>query len=208
MGGARDAGGRVTGEFMIDTFSGQRLDLDDPRPEQIDIEDIASALSKVCRFGAQATTFYSVAQHAVLVQRLVIDAGHTDLALAALHHDSHEAFTEDIPSPLKRKMKDGGNAVYTEVCDALDRMIAVRFGFSFPEPASEAEAAIKRADEKARVMEARGVFRAAATSIEAAVSLSTADLQSLDEHDAALLPDAARNLFVDAHHAAVARASE
>ena len=172
----------------IDTFTGRRLDFDDPAPEQIDIEDIASALSKVCRFGAQATTFYSVAQHAVLVQQLTTLAGHPELALAALHHDSHEAFTADIPSPLKRKLRDEDNHVYDGVRDALDLVIAEHFGFAAPKKGSEAARIIKRADEQARVMEARGVFPAAAPSIESAVSLTASDLESLDELDVPLLP--------------------
>jgi uncharacterized protein len=77
--------------LILDTVSGRKLDLDDPKPDQICLEDIASALSKVCRFGAQPKRFYSVAQHAVHVSRMVEDGGRPDLALAALHHDSHEA---------------------------------------------------------------------------------------------------------------------
>jgi len=55
---------------VIDTASGVRLDLDNPRLEDIRIEDVAGGLSKVCRFGAQALEYYSVAQHTLLVQRL------------------------------------------------------------------------------------------------------------------------------------------
>jgi hypothetical protein len=75
---------RATKPYVIDTASGARLDLDNPRPEDIRIEDVAGGLSKVCRFGAQAREYYSVAQHALLVQRLVVEAGHSELALAAL----------------------------------------------------------------------------------------------------------------------------
>jgi 5'-deoxynucleotidase YfbR-like HD superfamily hydrolase len=62
---------------------------------------LPGALAKICRFGAQTKHFYSVAQHALLVRRLVLDAGHDDLELIALHHDSHEAFVGDLPTPLK-----------------------------------------------------------------------------------------------------------
>ena len=90
--------------YVIDTASGVRLVLDNPRPEDILIEDVAGGLSKVCRFGAQPLEYYSVAQHALLVRRLVVESGYPELALAALHHDSHEAYLCDIPSPLKSKI--------------------------------------------------------------------------------------------------------
>lgn len=63
---------REMATFVLDTFSGRKLNLSDPEPDQIAVEDIASALSKICRFGAQARHFYSVAQHAMLVSDLVI----------------------------------------------------------------------------------------------------------------------------------------
>ena len=58
--------------YIIDTASGARLNLDDPRPGDIRIVDVAGGLSKVCRFSAQALEYYSVARHALLVQQLVV----------------------------------------------------------------------------------------------------------------------------------------
>src|SRR5215211_9476558 len=101
--------------YAIDTASGVRLDLDNLRPEDIRIGDVAGGLSKVCRFGAQARKYYSVAQHALLVRRLVVEAGHPELALVALHHDSHEAYLCDIPSPLKWKIRKA-TTVYIDTC--------------------------------------------------------------------------------------------
>jgi len=78
---------------VLTTYSGRQLDLDNCTPQAIFIDDIASALSKICRFGAQARRFYSVAQHALLGQDILLgDLGRADLSLFALHHDSHEAF--------------------------------------------------------------------------------------------------------------------
>jgi hypothetical protein len=68
--------------YVIDTASGVRLDLDDPRPENVRIEDVAGGLSKVCRFGAQPLEYYSVAQHALLVRQLVVETGYPELATA------------------------------------------------------------------------------------------------------------------------------
>jgi len=139
--------------YRIDTASGVRLDLDNPRPEDIRIGDVAGGLSKVCRFGAQARKYYSVAQHALLVRRLVVEAGHPELALVALHHDSHEAYLCDIPTPLKRKIAKATN-VYNETCSTLDRVIAEAFGFEWPEQGSPERRAIKHADNQALLMEA------------------------------------------------------
>jgi len=109
----------------IETHTGGFYDFAFPLPEQIELEDIAYALSKVCRFGGHCARFYSVAEHAVNVRRLVREHGRPDLGLAALHHDSHEAYIGDIPSPLKRSL---GVAV-EEVALAADMAIARWLGF-------------------------------------------------------------------------------
>ncbi len=113
---------------VLDTASGRKIDLDQPDPSQISLEDIAGGLSRICRFGAQAVRFHSVAEHAVLVSRLVADGGHPQLGLAALHHDSHEAYVCDIPKPLKRKLSAAGDHTYDEVCEALDTAISAALG--------------------------------------------------------------------------------
>ena len=118
---------------VLTTYSGSQLDLDEVTPDVIFIEDIAAALSKICRFGAQSRVFYSVAQHAVLVQRiLVTDLQRPDLSLYGLHHDSHEAFAGDLPSPLNAKIDAEGNDAYKRLCDHLDDAISTAFGFSIP----------------------------------------------------------------------------
>src|SRR5919112_4269396 len=133
---------RATKPYVIDTASGVRLDLDGPQPEDIRIEDVAGGLSKVCRFGAQAREYYSVVQHALLVRQLVANSGHPELALAALHHDSHEAYLCDIPAPLKRKIRARTN-VYDEACKTLDLVIAEAFGLEWPEHGSLQQRVIK-----------------------------------------------------------------
>ena len=107
----------------------------------------------MCRFGAQASDYFSVAQHALLVQWLVVESGYPELALAALHHDSHEAYLCDIPKPLKRKIS-AYTDVYDETCKALDCVIAEAFGFELPREGSQEKAIIKRADIQALLMEA------------------------------------------------------
>jgi hypothetical protein len=71
---------------------------------EVQIEDVAGGLSKVCRFCAQAREYYSVAQHAMPVRRLVVEAGHSELALVALNHDSHDT-TERVGGRDRRSVR-------------------------------------------------------------------------------------------------------
>lgn len=103
----------------IETCTGVMFDYSDPRPEDVSLTDIAFALSNTCRFGGHVP-FYSVAEHALLVRRLVIEAGHPELGLAALHHDSHEAYMGDVPTPLKRLLGDA----YYRIADEVDVAVA------------------------------------------------------------------------------------
>jgi len=116
----------------ITTATGRRVDYVRVGPEDIDIEDIATALSRECRFAGHCKHFYSVAQHSVLVSRLVPE----ELALEGLLHDASEAYLKDIPSPLKSLLPD-----YREIEARFDRAIRRRFGL--PETPSPE---IKRAD--------------------------------------------------------------
>jgi hypothetical protein len=81
------------------------FDFDRPQADQVTVGDIARALGNTCRFGGHVPRYYSVAEHALLVYELVKRAGFpADVCYAALHHDSHEAYTGDVPTPLKRKL--------------------------------------------------------------------------------------------------------
>jgi hypothetical protein len=114
----------------IETFTGLLLDYTDPQPDQIDLRDIARALAYSCRWAGHCSTYYSVAEHAVRVRARVIEAGHPELALAALHHDSHEAYVGDWPTPLKRVLDGSG---YRDLVDKIDVAIADAFGFRVSE---------------------------------------------------------------------------
>lgn len=83
---------------IITLRSGQRVDLLDPQPEQIRIDDIAHALSHICRWGGHGRTFYSVAEHSIILSYHVSDP------LWGLLHDATEAYVGDMVRPLKRVM--------------------------------------------------------------------------------------------------------
>lgn len=83
--------------IILTTRSGRRIDLTNLQPGDIGLADVASGLSKCCRFAGQMRHFYSVAQHAILVSRLVPDR----YRLIALHHDDTESLMGDISRNLK-----------------------------------------------------------------------------------------------------------
>ena len=114
------------------TRSGRHFDFADPQPDQIDILDIAQALANEYRYAGHVRRFYSVAQHSVLVSRIVPAA----TALEALLHDAAEAYCKDIPRPLKALLPD-----YRAIEARVDVAIRARFGL----PAEES-AEVKRAD--------------------------------------------------------------
>ncbi len=184
--------------YVIDTASGVRLDLDDPRPEDVRIEDVARGLSKICRFGAQPIEYYSVAQHALLVRQLVREAGHPELALAALHHDSHEAYLCDIPKPLKRKISAITDA-YERVCDEFDIVIAGAFSFELPKKGSSEEAAIKSADKHALLIEATRLLPDSGEALHRDLGIRDEELRGLAPMEEPMSPDQAEAEFLRVH---------
>jgi len=116
----------------IVTSTGVRFELLAPTVEMIHLEDIAHALSNVCRFGGHTHVHYSVAQHSVLASHLVPPAD----ALYALLHDATEAYIGDMVSPLKQVIPQ-----FREVEHRLWSAICRRFELPEQMPVS-----VKRAD--------------------------------------------------------------
>jgi hypothetical protein len=90
----------MTNQMPLMTASGLDFYPMAPDPAAVRIEDIAHALSNICRYGGHVSKFYSVAQHSVLVSRALPP----HLRLWGLLHDSAEAYVGDIPRPLKRHL--------------------------------------------------------------------------------------------------------
>ena len=109
----------------IYTYTGKHFYIEDPQPEDIDIVDIAHALSMLCRFGGHSREFYCVAQHSVLISQLVSDEN----ALWGLLHDASEAYLCDIPRPFKAYLEN-----YKMLEERIQRAIADKFGLSWPMP--------------------------------------------------------------------------
>ncbi len=87
---------------FIETFTGKRFRPLAPVAADIDIRDIAHALSQQCRFSGHTIAPYSVAEHSVRVCRLLHEWGCSRMVqMWGLLHDASEAYLVDIPSPLK-----------------------------------------------------------------------------------------------------------
>jgi hypothetical protein len=81
----------------IQTYTGKQFFPLEPRAEDIDIIDIAHALSNLCRYGGHTAWHYSVAQHSIYVS----EHCKPEHALWGLLHDASEAYLVDIPRPIK-----------------------------------------------------------------------------------------------------------
>jgi len=135
-------------------LSGRRLDLLDPTPVDIEIEDIAHGLSFVARWNGQTLGEfpYSVAEHSLLVERLfrrLDPAAPAKWKLAALLHDAPEYVIGDMISPVKAAVGPG----YDELEKRLSAAIHIRFGLPTTIP-PRVKTRIKKADRISAWMEA------------------------------------------------------
>jgi hypothetical protein len=135
-------------------LSGRRLDLLDPSPLDIEIEDIAHGLARVARWNGQTSGdhAFSVAQHSLLVERILRlqqpDALPRD-RLATLLHDAPEYVIGDMISPFKAVI----DTAYREVEERLGAVVRLRFGLPALLPPALPQR-IKRADQVAAYWEA------------------------------------------------------
>ncbi len=135
-------------------LSGRRLDLLDPSPMDIEIEDIAHGLARVARWNGQTTGghAFSVAQHSVVVEEIVAHI-QPDLAprwrLAALLHDASEYVIGDMISPFKSAL----GYDYKLFEERLENAIHTRFGLPAKTP-PDVKTLIKRADRACAFFEA------------------------------------------------------
>jgi 5'-deoxynucleotidase YfbR-like HD superfamily hydrolase len=135
-------------------LSGRRLDLLDPSPLDVEMEDIAHGLARVARWNGQTTGdhIFSVAQHALLVEALArakqprLDAR---TRLAVLLHDAPEYVVGDMISPFKAVIGDSYKAVEKRLLAAIH----LRFGLPAKLP-DEVTTLIKMADRQAAYLEA------------------------------------------------------
>lgn len=135
-------------------LSGRRLDLLDPTPIDIEIEDIAHGLAFVARWNGQTIGdyAYSVAEHSLLVEQiyaLIQPKAPVKWRLAALLHDAPEYVIGDMISPVKAAVGPG----YEELDQRLTAAIHIRFGLSAAIPKT-VKKQIKTADKISAWLEA------------------------------------------------------
>ena len=91
----------------ITTYTGKHFDPVNPDMTQVDIQDIAHALSLICRGNGQVKSFFSVGQHCINAAREAIARGYSNrVILACLLHDACESYMSDVPRPLKPFMPE------------------------------------------------------------------------------------------------------
>ena len=91
---------------MITTFTGKRVDPLNITPHDLEIRDIAHALSLICRGNGQVRLFYSVAQHCIACAKEAEARGYSDrIILACLLHDAAECYLSDVPRPVKEHLQ-------------------------------------------------------------------------------------------------------
>lgn len=131
--------------------NGRELDFNNPNPELFDINTIAAHLSKICRWGGACQTFYSVAQHSVLLSRLA--AGNH--GLDALLHDAHEMVTGDVTRPLERyyDSKKAGEQI-RELKQRIQGVIVKRYRLELQLPKE-----VQELDDILAVVEAQQMMR-------------------------------------------------
>lgn len=114
----------------IQVGSGGQFHILEPQQDEIFIEDIGYALSKMCRFTGHTRKFYSVAEHSVYVSRVVPAKD----ALWGLMHDASESYIADLNRPLKHFTQVG--PTYMEVEKIVQDAICVKFRLPLEQPAS------------------------------------------------------------------------
>lgn len=124
--------------------SGNYFDFEAPETSTYTIDDVAHALSLICRFGGHCAWHYSVAQHSVYVSRVV----EPRFAYQALMHDAGEFAVGDMPKPLKTMLPD-----YSTIEKRVEADVFRRFNVRLPMPPE-----IKTADYRMLATEQRQVM--------------------------------------------------
>ncbi len=165
-------------------LSGRRLDLLNPSPIDVEIDDIAHGLARVARWNGQTSGehTFSVAQHSLLVLEIFKTLNPKSDAksnLYALLHDASEYVMGDIISPFKVAM--GGD--YKKLENSLLNAIHIRFSLP-PSPSEKLKKQIKKADNQAAFFEATflaGFEKTEAEKLFGEPKITSLDIKNFDD---------------------------
>ena len=137
-------------DTWIETYTKKRIDLLDPKPEDIDPVDIAHSLSMQCRFNGHCHAFYSTAEHCVRMACEFPDKW--TYRVMALLHDAPEAYVSDIVSPLKHS---GEMEQFIAIENRFLECIVEKFGVWYND---QIWRGVKEADVRMLATETRDLF--------------------------------------------------
>ncbi len=160
--------------------SGIYIDLQSPDCSKVKISDIASGLSRMCRFSGQCDRFYSVAEHSVIASYIAP----RKYAFAALMHDAAEALIGDVTSPLKSLLPE-----YRKIERLVEASLFASFGVVMDATTHQA---VKCADKAMLEAEKRILFPEMPRSQLMSNSIGTAS-----SHIGGWLPDEANRRFLE-----------
>lgn len=139
------------------TFTGKKFLPGDPQPDQIDIIDLANGLGREPRFGNQADTDYTVAQHSVQITRVIFQLLKTrspeerkKVMIEAMLHDGHEFISGDMPKPIKEVLPN--LSAWEKNCN---KAIFKKFGLDF----NDMDPLVKHIDGRIVIDEALQLFK-------------------------------------------------
>jgi len=139
-------------QIFINTYSGKRLDFIEQKAESVCIDDIAYALSNLCRFCGHPGPFFTVCHHSMIVSDLLSG---TRLKTLGLLHDAHEAYIGEIlkPTAVWLNILDGGRfkKALKTAKHLVDRTIFEHLKIDLP--SEEEQKIIKIADDMSFEME-------------------------------------------------------
>jgi len=137
--------------------SGSLVNLLDPDPTALKLEDMAWALARIPRFNGHTLGDWPAAAHLLLtdvIGRSLVPGANCTLRLHWLLHDAHEAYIGDVSTPLKLALEhEGGNGAIRSIADRLDRRIYA--ALDVPMPTTRHYKMIEHADRIALFAEAR-----------------------------------------------------
>ena len=170
---------KIKYDNWIETYSGTKFHPLDPQIQEIHIEDIAHALSNICRFTGHCKEFYSVAQHSVLVSTLC-----PEYPMEGLLHDATEAYVSDVNTTVKLLLQE-----YRDLeCDIME-VVARKFNLKFPLPKE-----VKAADLMLLEFEHRALFNSGLKW-----SISSIKIDDSLEKLKCWTPSEAESKFLDAY---------